>query len=89
MSTLAELPWTITAAWFVVFAWAGVQTLWFFQLRATPPPPPRIRRDPSNRRPVAASASATLPIGGTPEFLAELGLHDPHTPSPPDESVYR
>ena len=89
MSTLAELPWTIAAAWCLVVVWAAAQTTWYFKLRVAPAPPPPRRRDSAGRRSTAGIPSAALPIGGTPEFLAELGLHDPETTTTPAESVYR
>jgi hypothetical protein len=75
MSVLFELSWTIAAAWMVVFMWAVVQFVWWQRVRVVPAPQPPPRRPVPVRRPVSKKAVVTtVPVGGTPEFLAELGL---------------
>ena len=89
---VAELPWSLTAAWVILIAWAIAQVIWFQRARVTIAHAAPSRRESSVRRPAAKPAAPALPIGGTPEFLAELGLHDPDSTDSGDEgvgSVYR
>jgi hypothetical protein len=84
MDLLQQLPLSITASWLVVLAWAAGQALWFQHLRVAPPPPPPKRRDTAVKRSSFQGLVTTLPTGGSPEFLAELGLQDPHAPADGD-----
>lgn len=82
-------PW-MNAAWLVFAAWMGVQLIWFRRARVVPLPPPVPRRTtPAKPKPVVPKERVpVVSVGGTPEFLAELGLHDGH-PARGAESVYR
>ena len=103
MEIFTELPWTITAGWSVIVIWAIAQYVWWQRLFVTPAPAPvrhessrrsECKRPPAPAAPVGAAVTA-LPTGGTPEFLAELGLQNtastPAPATPPlgeSESVY-
>ena len=91
MDVLNELPLWIKAGWGVLAVWAVAQAVWYQRVHVAPPPASPGRSDSSSRRPAAKPMSAALPIGGSPEFLAELGLHTPPPDSGDDalESVYR
>jgi hypothetical protein len=91
MDVMLALPWTITVAWVVVLAWAVGQFVWLQYLRVRPTPQPPRRRIASEKRPAPPKAVVTtLPTGGTPEFLAELGLNNAtERPPAPTDSVYR
>ena len=91
MELLNALPVWIKAGWLVIAAWAVVQTVWYRRVHVDPPPPPPRRSDSSSRRAAVKPKTAALPIGGSPEFLAELGLHAPTAESSgvDSASVYR
>jgi hypothetical protein len=85
----------LTAAWVVFAMWCVVQFGWYRRVRVAPAPPQR-RPDSTPRPAVAKRTMSALPTGGSPEFLAELGLSEPaaqtsSSPQPLAEqrSVYR
>jgi len=76
-----DIPMPVKVAWLVWMLWCGVQVVWYRRARVeelTAPPP--TSRTSSGRRPaaVASKPPSVSRIGGTPAFLAELGLHDPN-----------
>jgi hypothetical protein len=90
MELLTQLPVSLKVGWLVVMGWTIAQVIWFAHVRSAPPPAPVRRPDSSTRRSAVKTPIATvLPTGGSPEFLAELGLHDPDADSRTHESVYR
>jgi hypothetical protein len=86
----------LTVAWVVFAMWCLVQLGWYRRVRVAPAPAPPRRPDSSPRLAVNKRPMSALPTGGSPEFLAELGLTEPAaqtspSPQPPAEqrSVYR
>jgi hypothetical protein len=80
----------LTAAWVIFAVWCGVQLEWYRRVRVAAPPSPTRRTDSARRVPVAKPTVSALPIGGSPEFLAALGLDDSAPQSAAaDRSVYR
>src|SRR5690606_41693935 len=68
----------------------GVQLIWFRRARVVPLPPPVPRRTtPAKPKPLVPKERVpVVSVGGTPEFLADLGLHVGH-PARGAEPVYR
>ena len=88
MELLTQLPLTIKIGWLVLAAWSIAQVIWYTRLESSPAPPPAWRADPPhNHRTARTTFTTVLPTGGSPEFLAELGLNDQETTSS-RESVY-
>jgi len=76
----------LTVAWVVFAIWCLVQFGWYRRVRVAPAPPPLRRPDSTPRVAVARRTMSALPTGGSPEFLAELGLSEPAAPTSPSPS---
>jgi hypothetical protein len=88
MELLTQLPLTIKIGWIVLAAWSIAQVIWYTRLETSPAPPPAWRADPpASHRAARTTFTTVLPTGGSPEFLAELGLDDPE-PTSSRESAY-
>lgn len=83
------LPLVLKVAWAAFVIWGVAQLVWYGRVHVDPPPPPPRRSDSSRRIPAAKKTAPVpvLPTGGSPQFLAELGLHSPD--GRPTNSVYR
>lgn len=88
MELITQLPLTIKIGWLVLAAWSIAQVIWYTRLETSPAPPPASRSNPpASHRAARTTFTTVLPTGGSPEFLAELGLDESEPMSPP-ESAY-
>ncbi len=88
MDTLSP---ALTVAWALVAVWCLVQFGWYRRVRVEAAAPPPRHTQSSRRVAVAKRTVSALPTGGSPEFLAELGLSEPALPAPvaDEPSIYR
>ena len=89
---VSDISTPIKIAWGVCVVWSVVQVVWFRRgRRAIPPPAPAplraVVRKPSAVVRPARPVSSSL-RGGSPEFLAALGLQEP-AQEPAPTSAYR
>ena len=101
LNVLNGLSMPVKIGWLVWFVWSLVQIEWYLRVRsATPAVKPKNQRVRTNvmspKRPApAAMAQASSKrshyspyrSGGSPEFLAALGLDEPRRSAPEEEVV--
>lgn len=85
---LNEISTSVKIGWVMWFVWGTVQIVWYERTRTPTPTPVKSvrkhrqssassRKSAGSRRVADVASTASLGMGGSPEFLAGLGLLEP------------